>query len=66
MKAPAMSMERRIDDEETHDMTWFLFVGDMLVMLFMCVLVVWVYLSSTSEAADEAARIPLQDEYADD
>ena len=47
-------------------MTWFLFVGDMLVMLFMCVLVVWVYLKSTSEAADEAARIPLQDEHADD
>ncbi len=47
-------------------MTWFLFVGDMLVMLFMCVLVVWVYLKSTSEAADEAARIPLQDEYVDD
>ncbi len=47
-------------------MTWFLFVGDMLVMLFMCVLVVWVYMKSTSESADEAARIPLQDEYADD
>ena len=63
---PAMSMEQRIDDEEAHDMIWFLFVGDMLVMLFMCVLVVWVYLKSTSEAADEAARIPLQDEYTDD
>jgi cbb3-type cytochrome oxidase subunit 3 len=59
-------MERRIDDEEAHDMTWFLFVGDMLVMLFMCLLVVWVYLKSTSESADEAARIPLQDEYTDD
>ncbi len=47
-------------------MTWLLFIGDMLVMLFMCVLVVWVYLKSTSEAADEAARIPLQDEHADD
>jgi cbb3-type cytochrome oxidase subunit 3 len=47
-------------------MTWFLFVGDMLVMLFMSVLVVWVYLKSTSESADEAARIPLQDEHADD
>jgi cbb3-type cytochrome oxidase subunit 3 len=58
--------ERRIDYEETHDMTWFLFVGDMLVMLFMCVLVVWVYLTSTKKSADEAARIPLQDEHEDD
>jgi cbb3-type cytochrome oxidase subunit 3 len=66
MKAPPMSMDRRTDDEEAHDMTWLLFIGDMLVMLFMCVLVVWVYLKSTSEAADEAARIPLQDEHADD
>jgi len=47
-------------------MTWFLFVGDMLVMLFMSVLVVWVYLKSTTESADEAARIPLEDEYVDD
>ncbi len=47
-------------------MTWFLFVGDMLVMLFMCVLVVWVYLKSTSEAARAAARIPLEDEFTDD
>ena len=47
-------------------MTWFLFVGDMLVMFFMCVLVVWVYLTSTKKSADEAARIPLQDEHEDD
>ena len=47
-------------------MTWFLFVGDMLVMLFMCALVVWVYLKSTAEAADAAARIPLEDEQIDD
>ena len=47
-------------------MTWFLFVGDMLVMLFMCVLVVWVYLKSTKQSTDEAARIPLQDEHEDD
>ena len=47
-------------------MTWFLFVGDMLVMLFMCVLVVWVYLKSTAETSREAARIPLEDEYSDD
>ncbi len=47
-------------------MIWFLFIGDMLVMLFMCVLVVWVYLRSTTEAANAAARIPLEDEYKDD
>ena len=61
-----MSTVRPIEYNEAHDMTWFLFVGDMLVMLFMSVLVVWVYLKSTSESADEAARIPLQDEHADD
>ena len=47
-------------------MTWFLFVGDMLVMLFMCALVVWVYMRAPAESANEAARIPLEDEYADD
>ena len=47
-------------------MTWFIFAGDMLVMLFMCALVVWVYLKSTSEAAEKAARIPLEDELFDD
>lgn len=47
-------------------MTWFLFVGDMLVMLFMCVLVVWFFMKSTKEVADAAARIPLEDEHSDD
>jgi cbb3-type cytochrome oxidase subunit 3 len=47
-------------------MTWFIFVGDMLVMLFMCVLVVWVYMKSSTKSANEAARIPLEDEYIDD
>jgi cbb3-type cytochrome oxidase subunit 3 len=32
----------------------------------MCALVVWFFLKSSSEVADEAARIPLHDEYADD
>jgi cbb3-type cytochrome oxidase subunit 3 len=59
-------MERGIDDGEVRKVTWFLFVGDMLVMLFMCVLVVWVYLKSTAEVASAAARIPLEDEYSDD
>jgi cbb3-type cytochrome oxidase subunit 3 len=43
-------------------MTWFIFVGDMLVMAFMIVLVVWVSLRSTRERLDAAARIPLDDE----
>jgi len=47
-------------------LTWFIFIGDMLVMLFMCMLVVWVYMKSTKKSADEAARIPLEDEYIDD
>ena len=60
------STERDIDYNGVRDMTWFLFVGDMLVMLFMCLLVVWVYLKSTSASASEAANIPLNDEHVDD
>ncbi len=63
---PVTSTVRSIDYDGAHDMTWFLFVGDMLVMLFMCVLVVWVYLKSTSASASEAANIPLNDEHVDD
>ena len=43
-------------------MTWFIFAGDMLVMAFMIVVVVWVSLRSTGERLDAAARIPLEDE----
>lgn len=43
-------------------MTWFIFVGDMLVMAFMIALVVWVSIRSTRERLDGAARIPLEDE----
>jgi len=46
-------------------MTFFLFAGDMLVMAFMIALVVWVFMRSSNEAMDEAARIPLEDEQAD-
>ncbi len=46
-------------------MTYFLFLGDMLVMAFMFVLVVWVFMRSSDETIDEAARIPLEDEQAD-
>lgn len=43
-------------------MTWFLFVGDMLVMAFMIGIVIWVSLRSSRAYLDAAARIPLEDE----
>jgi cbb3-type cytochrome oxidase subunit 3 len=46
-------------------MTWFIFAGDMLVMLFMVVLVVWVSLRSGRNRFDAVARIPLEDERID-
>ncbi len=46
-------------------MTFFIFAGDMFVMLFMMVLVVWVFWRSSDETIDESARIPLEDEMID-
>ena len=46
-------------------MTYFLFAGDMLVMAFMVVLVIWVFMKSSKETMDESARIPLEDEQSD-
>ena len=43
-------------------MTYFIFAGDMLVMLFMTCVVVWVSLGASKPSLDEAARIPLEDE----
>lgn len=43
-------------------MTWVLFIGDMLVMAFMIVVVIWVSLRSTRAQLDAASRIPLEDE----
>jgi cbb3-type cytochrome oxidase subunit 3 len=43
-------------------MTYFIFAGDMLVMLFMVCLVTWVFVYSSKETLDESARIPLEDE----
>jgi cbb3-type cytochrome oxidase subunit 3 len=43
-------------------MTWFIFVGDMLVMAFMILVVVWISMRSTRDRLDAAARIPLEDE----
>jgi cbb3-type cytochrome oxidase subunit 3 len=43
-------------------MTFFIFAGDMLVMLFMIILVVWVFWHSSEETITESSRIPLEDE----
>ncbi len=46
-------------------MTYFIFVGDMLVMAFMVVLAVWVFMRLPNEVLDETARIPLEDDHSD-
>ena len=43
-------------------MTYFIFIGDMLVMLFMTLLAIWVYWKSSDEVIEQSARIPLEDE----
>lgn len=43
-------------------MTLVIFIGDMLVMAFMIVVVVWLSLRSTRAQLDAASRIPLEDE----
>lgn len=43
-------------------MTWFLFAGDMLVMLFMTCLVIWLGVRGSAESARRSAMIPLEDE----
>jgi len=45
--------------------TFLIFAGDMLVMLFMTVLVVWVFWRSSDTTIEESARIPLEDEKID-
>ena len=43
-------------------MTYFIFAGDMLVMLFMIALVLWMSLKSSDDTTRRSARIPLEDE----
>ena len=43
-------------------MTYFIFAGDMLVMLFMVILAIWVFVYSPDETIDEIAKIPLEDD----
>jgi hypothetical protein len=42
-------------------MAWFLFAGDMLVMLFMTVLIICISMRDTATRLDYSARIPLED-----
>jgi hypothetical protein len=46
--------------------TYFIFAGDMLVMLFMVVLVTWVYWKLPEATLDASSRIPLEDERVDE
>ena len=46
-------------------MAYFLFAGDMLVMAFMMLVVVWVSLKSSKKSIEKTARIPLNDEHQD-
>jgi len=46
-------------------MTFFIFAGDMLVMLFMVVLAVWLFWRMPDSVLDASARIPLEDENPD-
>ena len=43
-------------------MTYVIFIGDLLVMAFMTVLVVWLLLRGGGEHFDAIARLPLEDE----
>jgi len=43
-------------------MTWFIFAGDMLVMLFMVCLAIWVFMVAPDKDIEASAAIPLIDE----
>ena len=47
-------------------MTYFLFAGDMLVMLFMVLVATWVFVWSSDRDIKETAEIPLNDEEPDE
>jgi hypothetical protein len=46
-------------------MTYFIFAGDMFVMAFMVILVIWLSVHTNDEEIDAIARIPLDDEVGD-
>ena len=43
-------------------LAWFLFAGNMVVMLFMAAVATWVFWRLPDSAQREAGRIPLDDE----
>ncbi len=43
-------------------MIYFIFAGDLLVMLFMVCVVIWVFAYAPKKYIDRVASIPLQDE----
>ena len=43
-------------------MTYLLFAGDMFVMAFMIVLVMWVGLGMSEKEIDAVARLPLEED----
>jgi len=43
-------------------MTAFIFMGDMLVMLFMFAVVIWAFMGESKERVAHTANIPLEDE----
>lgn len=47
-------------------MTLFIFTGDMLVMLFMVIVIVWVFWRSSDDTIKQSAEIPIKDEVLDD
>ena len=47
-------------------MTYFIFAGDMLVMLFMVIVAIWVFTASSKEQLQASAEIPLNDEIPDE
>lgn len=47
-------------------MGYFIFAGDMFVMAFMTLVVVWVMVRATDGYISSSARIPLEDESRDD
>ena len=44
-------------------MSYFIFIGDMLVMAFMIAVVIWVSMKSNKKSIERATKIPLEDEH---
>lgn len=55
-------MQRQRPSTRGTEMTYLIFIGDLLVMAFMTALVVWVSVRANNARIEAAARIPLEDE----